>query len=226
MTTLLVGSRGPFRGSLTVSPSNPPHVPSYRSLVLAVDQVTCVPSHTDHTRLARILPWIHNGTRTSCRQWNLKPSLQYDTTAVGPASWQPWIIPWITHGPADQCPTATRPIAQQSGARRGPTCVPSHTDHTRLAADPSTDPQWQSATPRGKQATEVITPLATSSNRRARLAPVSLGRCPRNTLMSAEWHVSSMDNDHSLMSFATRFSPDKHPKMSISQYAPRCCWMP
>lgn len=89
------------------------------------------------------------------------------------------------------------------------------------------DPQWQSATPRGKQATEVITPLATSSNRRAHLAPVSPDRCPRNTPMSAEQHVSSMDNtpsdDHSLMSFATRFSPDEHPKMSISQiYAPRC----
>ena len=72
----------------------------------------------------------------------------------------------------------------------------------------------------------MITPLATSSNRRAHLAPVSPGRCPRNTPMSAEQHVSSMDNtpsdDHSLMSFATRFSPDEHPKMSISQYAPRC----
>lgn len=88
------------------------------------------------------------------------------------------------------------------------------------------DPQWQSATPRGKQVTEVITPLATSSKRRAHLAPVSPGRCPRNTPMSAEQHVSSMDNtpsdDHSLMSFATRFSPDEHPKMSISQYASRC----
>jgi len=57
-----VGSRGSFHGSLTDPPINArlPRIPSYSSLVLAVDQRAFHRTLITHG-LPRILPWTRNG---------------------------------------------------------------------------------------------------------------------------------------------------------------------